>query len=99
MDKYLADILFTYPKVLVEASPLDRIWGIGLVEEDQCAWNESTWQGTNYLGYVLTEVRDDIMVERGMIDDQDRPVKWLIKIAVLLIGPMIRMFTVFLFLY
>ncbi|XP_045159949.2 uncharacterized protein LOC123525175 [Mercenaria mercenaria] len=71
-EGFLADILITYPKVLVEASPFDSIWGIGLDEDSPDAWDENTWRGTNYLGYVLTEVRDDIMVERGMIDEEDR---------------------------
>lgn len=44
----------------VEASPYDKIWGIGLSENDERAWNQDTWQGLNYLGYIITEVRDII---------------------------------------
>lgn len=51
----------TYPKSLVEASPIDRFWGIGLSEDDKRAWNKQTWRGQNMLGEVLTKVRNKIM--------------------------------------
>ena len=51
----------TYPKTLVEASPMDRIWGIGLAEDDPRAWNKKSWKGQNLLGEVLTRVRDKLM--------------------------------------
>lgn len=46
---------------LVEASPYDKIWGIGLAADDPKAENRSTWQGQNLLGEILTEVRGDFM--------------------------------------
>lgn len=45
---------------LVEASPHDRIWGIGLAADDPRAMNKSQWLGRNWLGEVLTEIRDGI---------------------------------------
>jgi len=45
---------------LVEASPWDKIWGIGLGAGDPLAKDRSTWQGTNWLGEIVTLVRDDI---------------------------------------
>lgn len=51
-------MLLTYPKTLVEASPYDRIWGIGLSENDPKAWNKLTWRGKNLLGEILTTVRE-----------------------------------------
>lgn len=59
---------------MVEASPYDTKWGIGWEEHEPEAWDVSKWRGENYLGYVITEVRDDIMVARGMIDEKDREV-------------------------
>lgn len=46
---------------LVEASPSDRVWGIGRGADDPLAQDESTWRGTNWLGEVLTKVREDII--------------------------------------
>ena len=44
-------------KNFVEASPIDRIWGIGC-DEATALDDESNWNGQNLLGKVLDEVRD-----------------------------------------
>ena len=54
MRDYLLD---TGGRVLVEASPVDRIWGIGLAAADEKALNPRTWRGLNLLGFALMEVR------------------------------------------
>ncbi len=43
--------------VLVEASPLDAIWGIGLAADDPRAADPAQWPGTNLLGFALMRVR------------------------------------------
>ncbi len=43
--------------VLVEASPYDRIWGIGLKRDDARAADPTTWRGQNLLGFALMDVR------------------------------------------
>lgn len=43
--------------ILVEASPVDRVWGIGLVKEDDRASNPDYWLGLNLLGFALMQVR------------------------------------------
>jgi ribA/ribD-fused uncharacterized protein len=50
-------LLATGNRVLVEASPVDRIWGIGLAANDMAALHPGTWQGLNLLGFALMEVR------------------------------------------
>ncbi|MEV6345140.1 NADAR family protein [Actinoplanes sp. NPDC051851] len=50
-------LLGTGERVLVEASPLDRIWGIGLVATDERATDPSRWRGLNLLGFALMEAR------------------------------------------
>ena len=47
----------TGDRVLVEASPQDRIWGIGLAADDERAASPRQWLGLNLLGFALMEVR------------------------------------------
>jgi ribA/ribD-fused uncharacterized protein len=47
----------TGSKVIVEASPFDKIWGIGTSAHET---NPFKWKGTNLLGFALMEVRDQL---------------------------------------
>ena len=51
----------TAPKVLVEASPYDKIWGVGLGENNDLILDESNWDGMNLLGKALMNVRDQLL--------------------------------------
>lgn len=50
-------LLGTGDAVLVEASPVDRVWGVGLVADDPRVRDPAKWRGQNLLGFVLMEVR------------------------------------------
>jgi ribA/ribD-fused uncharacterized protein len=53
-----AYLVGTGDRILVEASPVDRIWGIGLGADHPDAYRVDRWQGENLLGFALMEVRD-----------------------------------------
>lgn len=58
-------ILSTRDRLFAEASPFDKIWGIGLAEDHPDAENPDKWRGLNLLGKVLTEIREEIKSGRG----------------------------------
>jgi ribA/ribD-fused uncharacterized protein len=53
-----AYLLATGDRVLVEASPVDRVWGIGLAAIDNRAHDPTRWRGLNLLGFALMQVRE-----------------------------------------
>nr|WP_145403588.1 NADAR family protein [Paenibacillus xylanexedens] len=59
-EELLEALLATRGTTLVEASPDDRIWGVGLAEDNPRIRNRSTWRGTNWLGEILTRLREEI---------------------------------------
>lgn len=58
-------LLGTGNRVLVEASPMDRIWGIGLAADDERALDPARWRGLNLLGFALMEARDRLREAGG----------------------------------
>ena len=48
----------TADRVIVEASPTDAVWGIGLSQDSKMVENPHRWKGLNLLGFALMEVRD-----------------------------------------
>ena len=53
-------LLSTKNKVLVEASPYDKVWGIKMKYDDENIENPFCWKGENLLGFALMEARDEI---------------------------------------
>ncbi|MFE2916310.1 NADAR family protein [Kitasatospora indigofera] len=50
-------LLGTSQRVLVEASPVDRIWGVGLAADHADVTKPACWQGLNLLGFALMAAR------------------------------------------
>jgi ribA/ribD-fused uncharacterized protein len=64
--KFLSDqklrqkLLDTYPKILVEGTPMDPVWGVMIHWKDDAILDERNWKGQNLLGKVLMKVRDEL---------------------------------------
>jgi ribA/ribD-fused uncharacterized protein len=50
-------------KIIVEGSPTDRIWGVGLDWNDPLIEDPNNWQGQNLLGEAIMKVRDTLKNE------------------------------------
>lgn len=57
----LSYLLATKNKILVEASPVDKIWGIGMDKNNINSGNPMAWEGKNLLGFALTAVREALI--------------------------------------
>ena len=56
-------LLSTGYKILVEASPFDKVWGIGRREGTEGIEDQKNWNGKNWLGYCLSDVKH--MLQNG----------------------------------
>lgn len=52
--------------ILVEASPYDKVWGIGMSEDNLDTLDMNKWEGENLLGKALTSVRDYLRASHHM---------------------------------
>jgi len=58
-------LLGTNSRVLVEASPLDRVWGVGLAADDPRLRDPAQWRGRNLLGFALMAARTRLLSRVG----------------------------------
>ena len=63
----LNKLMNTENRIIVEASPQDKIWGVGLHFTDDKILDEANWQGTNWLGEAIMQVRSDLRTMEDVI--------------------------------
>lgn len=56
-------LINTGTRVLVEASPYDKVWGVGLTKDNEHIQNPQQWKGLNLLGFALMKVRDTLAAD------------------------------------
>lgn len=64
-------LLGTGEAILVEASPVDSIWGIGMAAGDPGARDPAQWRGLNLLGFALMQVRQKLRLPASPIARAD----------------------------
>lgn len=57
---YLHYLLGTEDRIIVEGSPYDRIWGVGISWSDPRIEDEANWRGENLLGKAIMRVRNEL---------------------------------------
>lgn len=57
-------LLATGNKIIVEGSPKDKIWGVGLHYNDELILDEKNWKGKNLLGKALMKARDLLCLQK-----------------------------------
>jgi ribA/ribD-fused uncharacterized protein len=63
-NPHMLEELKTYGnREIVESSPEDSIWGIGMHENHPDILDKSKWQGKNWLGQSIMRVRDELLIE------------------------------------
>ncbi|KAI1729989.1 N-glycosidase [Ditylenchus destructor] len=65
-DDLREELFATTGSLLVEASPFDKFWGVGLSMESEMIKNPNKWPGKNVLGRLLTKLRDRLMAREGI---------------------------------
>ena len=76
-------LLTTGDMVMVEASPSDCIWGIGLRRDDPDSREPEKWRGENLLGFALMEVRDLLRANtENALSPAEQIVTELVKIGI-----------------
>ena len=56
-------LIATHDHILVEASPVDAIWGVGMAQDHLDIQNPTKWKGLNLLGFALMQVRAQLLAQ------------------------------------
>ena len=64
-------LLKTRNATLAEASPYDRIWGIGRSANDPKSKDPTFWKGENLLGQALMRVREELALQEQILEVAD----------------------------
>lgn len=59
------ELMSTFDRLFVEASPFDQIWGIGMGEEEHGVEDAKNWKGQNLLGWAITLVKQELTFEEN----------------------------------
>ena len=60
------ELMDTADRIIVEASPVDQIWGVGLAPEDPRVFDPDEWRGMNWLGIAVMQVREEFKRRDGL---------------------------------
>ena len=63
-------LMATGDRILAEASPSDRRYGIGLGKDDPQALDQKKWRGTNWLGLAIMKVREQLKMKEGDVEQE-----------------------------
>lgn len=64
-DDMREELMATGNKEFCEASPMDKIWGVGMAEDNPLIHDKANWQGTNWLGEAIQAVRETLKKEEN----------------------------------
>jgi ribA/ribD-fused uncharacterized protein len=66
-EELLKKLKNTGDRIIVEASPVDCIWGVGMSAFDPDITDQDKWKGTNWLGEAIMKVRDTLRKEGKIV--------------------------------
>uniref|UniRef100_A0A7E4UTY4 NADAR domain-containing protein n=1 Tax=Panagrellus redivivus TaxID=6233 RepID=A0A7E4UTY4_PANRE len=68
-DTLRRELFKTVGTTLVEASPMDNYWGVGLSIDNDAIRDPAQWRGQNLLGHLLTTLREHLMIRPEYADE------------------------------